>query len=97
MKYITLFILICGPFFIVPQICSTLFAQEERHIENTSKVQDQVEIATDFSFINLTLAESIAIALKHNFDIKISKMNPDLGELGISAEKSRFDPVLKIR
>ena len=50
----------------------------------------------DMKFLNLTLKDSIIFALKNNYDIRISKMDPMIKDKDITAAKSAFDPVLKI-
>lgn len=81
-----------------------LFAQENtvgndlEIVNNTTiKPTEQVEIHSDFKSIELSLEDSLVLALKNNLDIKISGINPEIGEYGIIAEKSRFDPVFRFR
>ena len=50
----------------------------------------------DMKFLNLTLKDSIIFALKNNYDIRISKMDPMIKDKDITAAKSVFDPILKI-
>ncbi|MGR3317178.1 MAG: TolC family protein [Candidatus Anammoxibacter sp.] len=65
--------------------------------ESDAEPLDQVEMRADFKSIELSLDESFALALKNNFDIRIAKIEPEIGEYGVITEKSIFDPVLKIR
>ncbi|MHC4321604.1 MAG: TolC family protein [Planctomycetota bacterium] len=50
----------------------------------------------DTKFLNLTLKDSLALALHNNYDIKIAKIDPILKGKDITAAKSVFDPILKI-
>ncbi|MFQ5964578.1 MAG: TolC family protein [Candidatus Scalinduaceae bacterium] len=56
-----------------------------------------VEFTTeDMKFLNITLKDSIILALHNNYDIRIAKINPILEEKDVTVEKSKFDPNLKI-
>lgn len=56
-----------------------------------------VEMSNRIKELGLTLSQSMVIALNNNFDIKMSQLNPDISEFGVTAEKSRFDPIFKVR
>ncbi len=55
-----------------------------------------VEFSKDMKFLNMTLKDSIILALQNNYDIKIAKLDPMVKEKDITVEKSVFDPVLEI-
>jgi outer membrane protein TolC len=55
-----------------------------------------VEFSRDMKFLNMTLKDSIIMALHNNYDIKIAKLEPMMTEKDITAAKSKFDPTLKI-
>ncbi len=55
-----------------------------------------VEFTKDMKFLNLTLKDSIILALHNNYDIKIAKIDPLIKARDITVEKSKFDPKLKI-
>ncbi|MGR3175488.1 MAG: TolC family protein [Candidatus Scalindua sp.] len=50
----------------------------------------------DTKFLNLTLKDSIVLALQNNYDIRIAKIDPLIKEKDITVAKSEFDPTLKI-
>lgn len=50
----------------------------------------------DTKFLNLTLKDSIVLALQNNYDIRIAKINPLIKEKDITVAKSEFDPTLNI-
>ena len=52
--------------------------------------------AKDTKFLNLTLKDSIIMALQNNYDIKIAKIDPLIKEKDITVEKSEFDPTLTV-
>lgn len=51
---------------------------------------------SDMKFLNLTLKDSIILALKNNFDIRIARMDPIIKENDIKVAKSDFDPTLNV-
>jgi outer membrane protein len=55
-----------------------------------------VEFSNDMKFLNMTLKDSIILAIHNNYEIKIARLEPMMGEKDITAAKSAFDPVLKI-
>ncbi|MEE9605248.1 MAG: TolC family protein [Candidatus Scalindua sp.] len=55
-----------------------------------------VEFSKDMKFLNMTLKDSIILALQNNYDIKIAKLDPMMEEKDITAAKSVFDPVFEI-
>jgi outer membrane protein len=55
-----------------------------------------VEFSRDMKFLNVTLKDSIILALQNNYDIKIAKLEPIIKEKDITAAKSVFDPILEI-
>ncbi|TVM03829.1 MAG: hypothetical protein CV087_02895 [Candidatus Brocadia sp. WS118] len=55
-----------------------------------------IEIDSNLKFVSLSLQESVAYALRNNFDIEISELNLKIQDYGITKEKSRFDPLLKL-
>jgi outer membrane protein TolC len=55
-----------------------------------------VEFSKDMKFLNMTLKDSIILAIHNNYEIKIAKLDPMMTEKDITAAKSVFDPLLKI-
>ncbi|NOR65027.1 MAG: hypothetical protein GQ468_03315, partial [Candidatus Scalindua sp.] len=55
-----------------------------------------VEFSNDMKFLNMTLKDSIILAIHNNYEIKIAKLDPMMIEKDITAAKSVFDPLLKI-
>ncbi|MFQ5712981.1 MAG: TolC family protein [Candidatus Scalinduaceae bacterium] len=55
-----------------------------------------VEFSKDMKFLNMTLKDSIILALQNNYDIRIAKLDPKIKEKEITVAKSEFDPTLKI-
>ncbi|MBI4007562.1 MAG: TolC family protein, partial [Planctomycetes bacterium] len=72
--------------------CETI-AQEKPTEE---PIQRSVSVEFDTTTISLTLKESILFAIRNNFDVEIARLNPEIGDLGITIEKSKFDPTLKV-
>jgi hypothetical protein len=58
--------------------------------------QSSVSVEFDTTVISLSLKESILFAIRNNFDVEIARMNPEISDLGITIEKAKFDPVLKV-
>ncbi len=58
--------------------------------------KSDVEFSNDMKFLNMTLKDSIILAIHNNYEIKIAKLEPMMTEKDITAAKSVFDPVLKI-
>lgn len=58
--------------------------------------QTGIELESQLKFVSLSLQESVAYALRNNFDLEISKLNLKIQDYDITKEKSRFDPVLKL-
>ena len=52
--------------------------------------------AKDTKFLNLTIKDSLILALQNNYDIRIAKIDPLIKEKDITVEKSEFDPTLNI-
>ncbi|MHC4138312.1 MAG: TolC family protein [Planctomycetota bacterium] len=55
-----------------------------------------VEFSNDMRFLNMTLKDSIILAIHNNYEIRIAKLEPMITEKDITVAKSVFDPVLKI-
>jgi outer membrane protein TolC len=55
-----------------------------------------VEFSRDMKFLNVTLKDSIILAIHNNYEIKIAKLEPMMEEKDITAAKSVFDPVFGI-
>jgi outer membrane protein len=55
-----------------------------------------VEFSNDMKFLNMTLKDSIILAIHNNYEIKIAKLEPMIKEKDITVEKSKFDPTLKL-
>lgn len=91
MKYIFLLILV-----ICIHFCASLQFNKKLCAEETSETSQKIEFSNNLTMLNLKLSDCFSIALKNNFDIQISQVNPDIGEQGITAQKSRFDPVFKV-
>ncbi|MGR3309711.1 MAG: TolC family protein [Candidatus Brocadiales bacterium] len=72
--------------------CETA-AQEESSEE---PIQRSVSVEFDTKIISLSLKESILFAIRNNFDVEIARMNPGIGDLDITIEKAKFDPVFKV-
>ncbi len=62
----------------------------------TEEENPDVEFSKDMKFLNITLKDSLVLALHNNYDIKIAKIDPILKEKDITVAKSEFDPTLKI-
>ncbi|MBZ0107074.1 MAG: TolC family protein [Candidatus Scalindua rubra] len=56
-----------------------------------------VEFSKDMKFLNMTLKDSIIIAIHNNYEMKIAKLEPMMTEKDITVAKSRFDPTLTIK
>ena len=54
-----------------------------------------VEFSRDMKFLNVTLKDSIILAIYNNYDIKIAKLDPMIKEKDVTVAKSKFDPILK--
>ncbi len=52
--------------------------------------------AKDTKFLNLTIKDSLILALQNNYDIRIAKIDPLIKEKDITVEKSEFDPTLNV-
>ena len=52
--------------------------------------------AKDTKFLNLTIKDSLILALQNNYDIRIARIDPLIKEKDITVEKSEFDPTLNI-
>lgn len=50
----------------------------------------------DTKFLNVTLKDSIILALQNNYDISIAKIDPMIKDKDIKVAKSVFDPILNI-
>ena len=71
--------------------------EEEVISDYTEDVKPNVEFDMDeMKFINLTLKDSLIIALNSNYDIRIAKMDPTIKEYNIKVAKSEFDPLLSV-
>ncbi len=55
-----------------------------------------VEFSNDMKFLNMTLKDSIILAINNNYEIKIAKLEPMMTEKDITAAKSVFDPILTV-
>jgi outer membrane protein TolC len=62
----------------------------------TEEEKPDVEFSKDMMFLNMTLKDSIILAIHNNYEIKIAKLEPMMTEKDITAAKSEFDPTLKI-
>ncbi|MHC4139555.1 MAG: TolC family protein [Planctomycetota bacterium] len=56
-----------------------------------------VEFSNDMKFLKMTLKDSIILAIHNNYEIKIAKLEPMMGENDITVAKSKFDPTLTIK
>ena len=63
---------------------------------NEEEDESEVEFSKDMKFLNITLKDSIYLALQNNYDIKIARLEPIIKEKDITAAKSVFDPVLEV-
>lgn len=52
--------------------------------------------AKDTKFLNLTIKDSLILALQNNYDIRIARIDPLIKEKNITVEKSEFDPTLNV-
>ena len=50
----------------------------------------------DTKFLNLTIKDSLVLALRNNYDIRIAKIDPLIKERDITVAKSEFDPTINI-
>ncbi|MGR3218279.1 MAG: TolC family protein [Candidatus Anammoxibacter sp.] len=95
--------MLLAQFYACPLLLTTLYAGEANADDDLTAIGaaaaplNHIEMHADFKSIELSLNESFALALKNNFDIRIARIEPEIGENGIITEKSIFDPVLKIR
>ena len=65
--------------------------------EYAEDVSADVEFSMkDTKFLNVTLKDSIILALKNNYEIRIAKMDPMIKENDITVAKSEFDPTLTV-
>lgn len=64
--------------------------------ESEELKKPDVEFSRDMKFLNMTLKDSIILALHNNYEIKIAKLEPMMTEKDITAAKSKFDPTMKI-
>ena len=55
-----------------------------------------VEFSRDMKFLNMTLKDSIILALQNNYDIRIAKIDPKIKEKEITVAKSEFDPTFRV-
>jgi len=56
-----------------------------------------VEFSNDMKFLKMTMKDSIILAIHNNYEIKIAKLVPMMGENDITVAKSKFDPTLTIK
>ncbi len=56
-----------------------------------------VEFSYNMKFLKMTLKDSIILAIHNNYEIKIAKLEPMMGENDITVAKSKFDPTLTIK
>jgi len=56
-----------------------------------------VEFSNDMKYLKMTLKDSIILASHNNYEIKIAKLEPMMGENDITVAKSKFDPTLTIK
>ncbi len=69
----------------------------EEIINDAEGVKSDVEFdMQDMQFLQLTLKDSLALALHNNYDITIAKIDPILKGKDITIAKSVFDPILTI-
>lgn len=52
------------------------------------------EAATGTPSVELSLREAVLLALANNIDIKVERLQPQIAETGIEAERSVFDPAV---
>lgn len=50
---------------------------------------------SSIGFLDLSLKDCVAVALKNNLDVEIARLDPLIEEKDISVEKAEFDPVLE--
>ena len=62
----------------------------------TEEEKSDVEFSQDMKFFNMTLKDSIILAIHNNYEIKIAKLEPMMKEKDITVKKSKFDPTLKL-
>jgi outer membrane protein TolC len=63
----------------------------------TEEIGPDVEFsAKDTKFLNLTIKDSLILALQNNYDIRIAKIDPLIKEKDITVAKSEFDPTLNV-
>lgn len=78
-----LLIFICGEYIVVA---------EEAHPPHLGVVE---MFDSNVGFLNLSLKDCVAIALKNNLDMAIARLEPLIEEKDISVEKAEFDPVFE--
>lgn len=55
-----------------------------------------ISVEFDTKIINISLKESILFAIRNNFDVEIARLNPEIGDLDVTIEKAKFDPIFKV-
>ncbi len=67
--------------------------KEEQREAQPSK-RDTVEFNdSSLGFLNLSLADSVVMALKNNLDVEVARLDPLIEDKNISVEKAPFDPI----
>ncbi|MCR4344485.1 MAG: TolC family protein [Candidatus Scalindua sp.] len=67
---------------------------EEKYGEHE---KPDVVFSKEMKFLNMTLKDSIILAIHNNYEIKIAKLEPMMTEKDITVAKSKFDPTLTIK
>ncbi len=80
------------------EILDVVPSEKIEAIEDSTEEEgpDAAFSAKDTKFLNLTLKDSLILALQNNYDIRIAKIDPLIKEKDITVEKSKFDPTLNV-
>ncbi|MEE9585069.1 MAG: hypothetical protein V3W51_06255, partial [Candidatus Brocadiales bacterium] len=71
------------------------WAEEGQEEEFPPELSTVEVFDSSIGFLNLSLTDCIAVALKNNLDVEIARLDPLIGDKDISVEKAAFDPVLE--
>ncbi len=68
--------------------------EKEEQKEAPPSKRDTVEFNdSSLGFLNLSLADTVVMALKNNLDVEVARLDPLIEDKNISVEKAPFDPI----